>query len=43
MKKTVAAASPDAYVSALDGWQRDRVEALRAAVRKAAALDEVVK
>jgi len=43
MKKTVAAASPDAYVEALDGWRRTLVEALRAAVTGAAKLDEVIK
>lgn len=43
MKKTKPAASPDAYVAALDGWQRECVEALRASVRAAAKLDEVVK
>lgn len=43
MKKSAPAADPDAYVAALDGWQRRCVEALRAAVRASAALDEVVK
>ena len=43
MKKTTAAASPDAYVAALTGWQRDCVETLRAVVRGTAVLDEVVK
>lgn len=43
MKKTPPAASPDAYVAALTGWRREGVEALRAAVRAAAALDEVIK
>lgn len=43
MKKTVPAASPDAYVAALDGWRRKCVEGLRASVRSAAALDEVIK
>jgi hypothetical protein len=43
MKKTVPAASPDAYVLALDGWRREIVEALRATVRAAATLEEVVK
>lgn len=43
MKKTVAAASPDAYVAALGGWRRDLVETLRATVRETAALDEMVK
>jgi len=43
MKKSAPAASPDAYVAALTGWRRERVEELRAAVRDAAALDEVIK
>lgn len=43
MKKAVPAASPDAYVAALRGWRRDCVETLRAAVRGAAAFDEVIK
>lgn len=43
MKKSIPAANPDAYVSALDGWRRDCVERLREAVRAAAALEEVVK
>jgi hypothetical protein len=43
MQKVKAAANPDAYVAALEGWQRDCVMSLRASVRAAAALDEVVK
>jgi hypothetical protein len=43
MKRSVPAASPDAYVAALTGWRRACVEELRAAVRGAAQLDEVVK
>jgi hypothetical protein len=43
MKRSVPAASPDAYVAALTGWQRTCVEELRAAVRAAAHLDEVIK
>jgi len=43
MGKAVAAKDPDAYVDALDGWRRDCVEHLRAAVRGAANLDEVIK
>jgi hypothetical protein len=43
VRKTAPAASPDAYVRGLSGWQRECVERLRAAVRKAAALEEVVK
>ena len=43
MKRGVAAASPDAYIAALDGWRRTQVEALRAAVRAAGALEERIK
>lgn len=43
MQKTPPAANPDAYVAALDGWRRDLVERLRAAVQSAAKLDEKVK
>ena len=43
MKKSVPAASPDAYVAALTGWRRTCVESLRGAVRAGAKLDEVVK
>ncbi|KRE00201.1 hypothetical protein ASE63_08940 [Bosea sp. Root381] len=37
------AASPDAYVEALSGWQRALVEQLRQAVLTAAELDERIK
>ncbi|HSH92968.1 MAG TPA: DUF1801 domain-containing protein [Roseimicrobium sp.] len=43
MKKTTPAATPDAYVTALDGWQRELVEGLRKSVRAAATLEEVIK
>lgn len=43
MKKSAPAASPDAYVAALDGWRRKFVEQLRASVRTAPALEEVIK
>jgi hypothetical protein len=43
MQTSTPAANPDAYVSHIDGWQRDCVDALRAAVRGAAKFDEVVK
>jgi hypothetical protein len=43
MKKSKPAASPDAYVEALDGWRRDIVGALRSCVRAASALDEEIK
>ena len=38
-----SAASPDAYVEALDGWHRKVVVALRSTVRAASTLEEVVK
>jgi hypothetical protein len=43
MKKQAPAASPDAYVAALTGWQRKIVEKLRAGVNASARLDEVIK
>jgi hypothetical protein len=43
MKKSTPAASPAAYLEALDGWRRARVHELRAAVLEAAPLDEVIK
>ena len=43
MEKVPAAANPDAYVAGLDGWRRERVEALRAAVRAVDGLTEVIK
>jgi hypothetical protein len=43
MRKMTPAASPDAYVEALEGWRRTTVEALRSTVRDAATLEEVVK
>ncbi|WP_293394900.1 DUF1801 domain-containing protein [Nevskia sp.] len=43
MKKSIPAASPDAYVTALSGWQRLMVEKLRATVVANASLDEVIK
>ena len=42
MKKSVPAASPDAYLAALTGWRRTLVQELRAAIRSA-RLDEVIK
>ena len=38
-----AAANPDAYVEALSGWQRERVEILRAAVNAGAEFEEIIK
>ena len=38
-----AAVSPDAYVAALSGWQRGRVEMLRAAVNAGGDFDEIIK
>ncbi|HEY0928963.1 MAG TPA: DUF1801 domain-containing protein [Gemmatimonas sp.] len=43
MKKMAAAASPDAYVEALDGWRFERVTQLRAVVRASKLLNEEVK
>jgi hypothetical protein len=43
MKKMVAAASPDAYVEALDGWRRALVEEIRAVVLRTARFEEVIK
>src|SRR4051812_36331928 len=43
MKKMTAAANPDAYVEALDGWRRSLVQALRKNVRTASTLEEVIK
>lgn len=38
-----AAASPDAYVEALSGWQRERVEMLRAAINAGGDFQEIIK
>jgi hypothetical protein len=43
VKKAPPAASPDTYVAALDGWRRECVETLRAAVRSRSRLTEVIK
>ena len=43
MQKMIAAKSPDAYVQALDGWRRECVLRLRASIRSAATLEEVIK
>jgi hypothetical protein len=43
MKKSPPAATPDAYVAGLSGWQRASVESLRTAVRSAGDVEEVVK
>lgn len=43
MEKGPAAANPDAYVAGLDGWRRERVGALRAAVRAVGGLTELIK
>ena len=43
MKKTTPAASPDAYVAALTGWQKVAVENLRDATLAAGTLDERIK
>ena len=43
MEKSAPAASPDAYIASLRGWQRRYAEALRSAVISAAPLQETVK
>ena len=43
MKKSVPAASPDAYIASLNGWQRRYAEALRSAVVSATPLQETIK
>lgn len=43
MKTGPVAANPDAYVAGLDGWRREQVETLRAAVRCVEGLEEVIK
>ena len=43
MKRAPVAATPDAYVAALSGWQRGMVEGLRATVLASAAVAEVIK
>jgi len=43
MKKATPAASPAAYVAALDGWRGRLVRRLRAAVRAHGKLEEVIR
>ena len=43
MKKSIPAANPDAYVAALNGWQRTCVEGLRSSIRANRKLDEIIK
>jgi hypothetical protein len=43
MRKVPPAANPDSYVASLRDWQRTCVERLRAAVRRAGPLEEVIK
>lgn len=43
MRRGAPAADPDAYVEALACWLRDCVEMLRAAIRRAAGFDEIIK
>lgn len=43
MRKEKPAENPGAYVAALDGWRREVVDALRAAVLAAGALEEHIK
>ena len=37
------AETPDAYIAALSGWQRDSAEMMRAAIMSAAAFEETIK
>lgn len=43
MKKSMAAANPQAYLQALTGWRKMCVEALRTAAMTAARTEEVIK
>lgn len=43
MKKSIPAANPEAYETALDGWRRECVMALRKEVRASSKLDEIIK
>ncbi len=43
MRPSAPAASPGAYLAGLGGWRRSCVESLRAAVRSAGTMDEVIK
>lgn len=43
MKKQIPAASPQAYIAALDGWRQRYVDALRSEVIAAAPLEEIIK
>ncbi|SEH20162.1 hypothetical protein SAMN05428974_3887 [Sphingopyxis sp. YR583] len=38
-----AADSPDAYIAALSGWQRERCEMMRTAIQRAAPFSETIK
>lgn len=38
-----AAESPDAYITALSGWQRERAAMMRAAIMAAAPFEETIK
>ena len=38
-----AAETPDAYIAALSGWQRERCEMMRAAIMTAAPFTETIK
>jgi hypothetical protein len=38
-----AAETPDAYIAALSGWQRERCQMMRGAILSAAPFDETIK
>jgi hypothetical protein len=43
MRGALAAADPDAFVEALGGWRRERVEMLRSAINAGARFEEAIK
>lgn len=43
MKKTISAATPDAYVASLNNWQKGIVDSIRSAVLSSGKLNEAIK
>jgi hypothetical protein len=43
MKKTIPAATPDAYVASLNNWQKGIVDSIRSAVLSSGKLNEAIK